>query len=366
LTKNFASNAAVGIYSYRLSAAEAGNLSSTKCRVVSQSLTIRIVANPVTSVTANSPLCEGKTVNLQATGGSTYQWNGVNGFSATGSNVTIQNSQASQSGKYYLTAISAEGCVHRDSITITINPNPVASTPFSIAKICQGDDLQLTAGGGGTYQWIPAAGLSSDIIANPIASPSDTTQYMVVVTNTFDCTDTAQVLVNVVEAPHADAGPDRTIIKDNSTQLTGSVSGQNVSFSWSPVSNMTNDQTLQPIVTPPSDIDYVLTVTSNEGCGISTDTAHVFVYADVFIPTAFSPNGDGKNDTWYVPVLNAFSVFEVSVFNRYGQLVFHTRNANQPWDGKYRGSSLPVGVYVYMISIKDVKRLFKGTLTLVR
>jgi gliding motility-associated-like protein len=366
LTKSFPASAASGNYAYRLSAAEAGNLSSAKCRVVSQPLTIKIVTNPVTTVTANSPLCEGNTLSLTATGGSTYQWSGVNNFSTTGSPVSINNAQSIHSGKYYVLATNSDGCSHRDSVTVSINPNPVAGTSFTTAKICQGDDLQLQSSGGGTYKWIPSSGLSSNFIANPIASPADTTNYMLIVTNPFNCSDTAFVLVNVVEAPHADAGPDKTIIKDNSTQLSANVKGQNVIYSWSPSLYMTSTQSLQPIVTPPSDIDYVLTVTSNEGCGIDEDSVHVFVFADVFIPTAFTPNGDGKNDTWYVPVLNAFTEFEVSVYNRYGQVVFHSKNVNKPWDGKYNGAVLPSDAYVYMINIKEVKKIYKGTVMLIR
>lgn len=365
-TRNFASTATPGTYAYRLSAAEAGNLNSAKCRVSSTSITITIAANPVTTVGGNAPFCEGNTLTLQATGGATYQWTGPNGFSGTGPAVNIPNAQAIHSGKYRVLAISPEGCTHPDSISVVVNPNPVASLNITQVSICAGQTVLFQAGGGGSYQWQPAAGLSSAIIANPIAQPADTTNYRVVVTNSFGCTDTAYSLVNVAEVPRANAGPDRTIIKDNSTQLSASISGQSVSFSWAPVSNMTGSQTLQPIVSPPIDENYVLTVSSGVGCGVATDTAHVFVFADVFIPNAFTPNGDGHNDTWYVPVLNAFTEFEISVFNRGGQLIFHRKNVNEPWDGRYRGERLATEAFVYVISIKGVSRLFKGSLLLIR
>ena len=365
-TKNFIASAATGSYAYRLSAAEAGNMSSLKCRVASQALTVNIVANPTTSATSNSPVCEGNTLSLTATGGTTYQWTGVNSFSATGATTSINNAQSVNSGKYYVLVINSDGCSHFDSAIVNVNPNPVASAPVPVVNICQGDNTQLQSSGGGSYKWIPSSGLSSDIIANPIASPADTINYMVIVTNQFNCADTAFVLVNVIETPHADAGPDRTIIKDNSTQLMATVKGQNITYTWSPVTYMTNTTSLQPIVTPPSDIDYVLTVTSNEGCGVAVDSAHVFVFLDIFVPNAFTPNGDGKNETWYVPALSAFSEFELSVYNRYGQVIFHCKDVNKPWDGKYRGVAQASDAYVYVITIKEIKRLLKGTVLLIR
>ena len=133
-----------------------------------------------------------------------------------------------------------------------------------------------------------------------------------------------------------------------------------------PAINITTALSLQPSVTPPADIDYILTVKSNAGCGIAADTMHVFVYKDVLVPTAFTPNGDGVNDTWHIPALSGLSTFEVSVFNRYGEIVFQTKNANLPWDGKFKGTPQATGVYVYFINLIQQGRILKGTLLILR
>jgi gliding motility-associated-like protein len=129
---------------------------------------------------------------------------------------------------------------------------------------------------------------------------------------------------------------------------------------------MNDPQALQPIVNPPRDTSYVLTVESNDGCGIATDTVKITVYQDIFIPSAFSPNNDGLNDTWNIPVLNVFPAFELTVFNRQGQVVYQNKNSPIPWNGKYKGEPQPVGVYVYYIDLKLPGGQFKGTLTLIR
>jgi gliding motility-associated-like protein len=365
-SQNFPSNTSPGIYSYRLSAAEAGNMGATKCRVVSRALTITIAGNPVATVSSNSPVCEKNTLSLTATGGDLYQWSGVNGFSASGATASVTNVQSIHAGKYYVVVTNAAGCTHLDSVTASINVNPVAVTTFSDITICEGNNIHLESSGGDTYKWIPATGLSSSSIANPVALPADTVNYSVIVTNQFGCTDTAEVLVNVIEKPRANAGPDKMIIKGNTAQLLANASGQNISYAWSPNVFIDNILSLQPIVTPPHDTSYILTVVSNEGCGTATDTMHVYVYRDVYVPTAFSPNGDGLNDTWYVPALSAYPEFTISVYNRYGELLFQAKDVNKPWDGRYKGIAQAIGVYVYVIDLKQGGSLLKGTLMIVK
>ena len=364
--KNFPANTAPGTYAYRLSAAEAGNMALTKCRVSSQPLTIKIAANPVTNASSNSPLCEKSVLSMTAGGGDSYMWSGPNAYNASGSTVTLSNVQPINAGKYYVLVTNADGCTHLDSVAVVIHPNPFAAVSFEETTICQGDNVQLSASGGFSYNWVPATGLSSAVIPDPLASPSDTTNYRVIVSSQFGCKDSTELTINVVESAKANAGPDKYLIKGSSVQLAATAQGQNIDIIWSPNVFIDNVLTLQPVVTPPHDTTYVLTVTSNEGCGVDIDSVNVFVYKDIFVPSAFTPNNNGLNDTWFVPALSAYSEFTISVFNRYGQLLFYTKNANKPWDGKYKGMPQPVGAYVYMINITQFKKLLKGTLMIVR
>jgi gliding motility-associated-like protein len=365
LTQDYSPGLQTGNYSFRMAAAEAGNLGSVQCRVVSKPLTIQIAERPVITTITNSPVCQNTILNLTASGGNSYQWTGVNNFVASGETVSISNVQPNQAGKYYVQVTNDAGCKKLDSINVVVNPSPVA-TISPEASICEGEDVQLVAGGGTGYQWTPGTALSSDVIADPVASPDTTVQYSVIVSNNFSCKDTASVIVNVVKKPEANAGPDRWIIKSTSTQLSATASGQNISYSWTPTIYIDNPQSLQPVINPPRDTVYILTVVSDDGCGMATDAVQVFVYDDVFVPTAFSPNGDGLNDTWNIPALNAYPDFELSVFNRNGQIVFQSKKMNTPWNGKYKGEPLPVGVYVYMIDLKAGGGILKGTVTLLR
>jgi gliding motility-associated-like protein len=171
--------------------------------------------------------------------------------------------------------------------------------------------------------------------------------------------------INIHPRPVVDAGPDRSIILGRSTFLAGSAQGESLTYLWTPGTYLENPTLLQPRLKPQSDTRYTLTATSPWGCSAS-DSVQVRVLEKLLIPNAFTPNGDGRNDTWSVPFLDPTLEAEVRVFNRFGQLVFHARSAGKAWDGTVRGVPQPSGVYVYLVRFREDNSLMKGTLTLVR
>jgi gliding motility-associated-like protein len=366
LSKSFAANAAAGNYGFRLTASEIGNATSLQCRVVALPLFVNVVANPVPNAGNTGPVCEGANLVLTATDGTQFAWTGPGNYSDSGASAGINIVQQAQAGKYFVMVTNSSGCSHLDSTVVKVNPVPTATVSFSSKVICTGDAVQLNAGGGAGYAWSPNTALSSASIANPDASPVTTTTYVVTVSNQFACTDTATVLITVNEKPTANAGPDKTIIKGRTILLEGSATGQSINYSWQPAVYLDNPQLLQPMASPSADIDYTLTVSSANGCGTATDLMHVFVFNDIYIPTAFSPNGDGLNDTWKIPALAAFPAFELTIFNRTGEVVFQNKNALLPWDGIFKGLPLPAGSYVYVINLKQFPGILKGSVMIVR
>lgn len=172
------------------------------------------------------------------------------------------------------------------------------------------------------------------------------------------------VVINVHPNPVVSAGPDRIMLAGDSISLTGKVQGENPKYSWFPNAFMSNDTITNPIVKPQEDMSYTLAARSAFGC-TNQDETLVKVVADIFIPNAFTPNGDGKNDTWKIPFLDPAFGGEVTVFNRYGKLVYHTKAATVSWDGTIKGLPQPSGTYVYIVSIKNSFRR-TGTVTLIR
>jgi gliding motility-associated-like protein len=356
---------AAGIFQYRLTAAETGNISAARCRVSSNVLTIHIDNIPVPKASSTSPVCINMPVILQASNGFSYQWTGPNGFFSAAASPVISNAALTDAGKYYVLVTTKGGCTQRDSALVIVSSLPVADAGAD-KSICESQSTALQAGGGLRYAWSPLTGLSDANIANPQASPSTTTMYTVKVSNQYNCEAKDSVLITVLVKPVAHAGPDQQITQGQTTLLQGIIGGDTASHFWTPVQYIDNPGLLNPRVNPDNDITYTLHVASGNGCGTASDDVFIRVYKKIIVPNAFSPNGDGINDTWLIEALNTYPESTTSVFNRFGQLVFRSNGYPSPWDGRYNGKALPVGTYYYTIDRKNNFPIMSGWVMIIR
>jgi len=154
----------------------------------SDSATVQVNTLPIAKITGDN-LCGPLSEVLKASGGSTYLWN----IGATADSLLITSP-----GKYSVKVTSPAGCSSSDSITVVVNPLPVPTvTPFPIDTIIKGNSVVLSAGGGTSYSWTPAAGLSNPDVSSPTASPGTTTTYIVTVKDNNNCTATDSVTIYV-------------------------------------------------------------------------------------------------------------------------------------------------------------------------
>lgn len=341
-----------GTYLYRMAAAASTNISSSACRVSSNTITIQVDDNPDAAASSNNPGCEGDDLQLSSASfnGATYAWTGPNGFTSSEQNPVINDLTSANNGDYTVTLTTAVGCTNTGTTSINVQAAPVADASDD-QSICEGNSVTLEGSGGSTYTWSPSETITDPTSATTIATPTDTITYTLTVSN-GTCSRSDDVTINVWKTPTADAGKDQRIFEGDPAQLSGTAGGTDVSYAWTPVYNITDATILDPVVTPQYDTTYTLTVTSNLGCGVATDDVFIRVYQKIIIPNAFSPNGDGINDTWRIAKLDTYPEADVNVFNRYGQLVFHSRGYATEWNGTYNGSPLPVGTYYYAIDLK--------------
>ena len=354
----------IGVYKYRLTVAEAGNITNINCRVASNVTTITIHDLPVVTAGSNSPVCEGRPVNLSANGGASYTWAGPAGYTATAQNPVFIGATSS-AGNYIATVKDQFGCVNTASTTVNILPKPVMDVFPKSASFCTGDSVLLTATGGISYLWTPAAGLTNPASASTYAKPVVTTIYTVTATGPNACTDSMAVKIAVFKTPVVWAGNDIVLINGQSAVINAVLDTTNVNYFWTPVDFLNDPLIVRPTTAPNRDIAYTLHAVSGLGCGTSTDTVLVKVYNDLYIPNAFTPDGNGKNDRWEIKALAAYPKAKVLVFNRLGELVFASNGATDYWDGTYKGKKAAAGTYVYVIDLKNNSPVIKGEVLIV-
>lgn len=153
-----------------------------------------------------------------------------------------------------------------------------------------------------------------------------------------------------------------SIRRGDTVRLAASANVALAAVRWSPPTGLSDAQSLRPLASPAESQTYELTVSTAGGC-TATAGVTVNVLSGLSIPDAFSPNGDGLNDTWELRGIKAYKTPEVTIFDRWGSVVFHTLGYEQPWDGTIRGEPAGRGVYGYQIRLNDGQISYRGSLT---
>lgn len=355
-----------GSFMHRMQVGELANLANTECRVSSPVITVNLLpSNPPLNIVQ----CRGGLVEFTAASGSDptvkYSWEGPNNFHSTLQNPSIKSVHLSQAGSYKVTIESSENCSTFNSVGLEVY-NAINGKLTGESLICWGESTQLMASGASQYTWAPSTGLSDSHSATVIASPTDTTQYHVLIADGTGCSDSIAITINVVKPPILSAGLDQRIFEGNTINLSGKLSGQYLSYKWTPNSFMLNANSLSPSVTPIKTIDYELSAIALNSCGEVKDTVNILVYINTKAPNVFSPNGDGINDLWIIPGLEAYPKASLSVFNRLGQMVYQSKPYTGSWNGLYKGIPLPIGTYYYIIERGLNLEILSGSIQIIR
>jgi len=247
-----------------------GTCSSTSSIIV----TVNVI--PTVTATGGATICSGHSTPLTASGATTYQWTPATGLSSS----TIANPAASPTTTTtYTVTGTTNACLNTGTVTVTVNPTPVANAGMDVS-ICPGGHTTLSASGGTTYSWTPTASLSNANIANPVATPSVITTYTVTAT-TGSCSSTDSVIVSFTTVV-ANAGSPVTICPGNTTTLNAS---GGTTYSWSPVSGLSNPNISNPVATPNTTTTYTVTATT----GSCSSTASVVVTVAASLTVSISP-----------------------------------------------------------------------------
>lgn len=331
---------------------------------------ITVIQPPTAAFTANFTPCTIPN-NVSFTNGSTnsgtFIWL-LDGIVVSGTDIThVFNTP----GNYTITliAVDTSGCGFNDTTSMDIFlPPPAQALAWGSDTICIGQSLQLFASGGDTYYWLPPSLFNDNTLSNPILTPDVSGDYSVIVTDTNGCSDTASVPVYIFPVPTIDAGSD-LIYDFGEGPLLNPTLPTSGSFYWTPPTGLSCTDCLRPEATPEVTTTYYIVYTDDYGC-VYTDSLVVLVTPTVYIPNAFTPNGDLNND-FFFPVTRNLRTFNFYIFNRWGELIFETDDKNAVWDGSHNGVKCKSDVYVWKLkytsdlepySIKEIT----GHVTLLR
>jgi gliding motility-associated-like protein len=259
---------------------------------------------------------------------------------------------------------------------VLVNAAPVPDAGPD-TTVCFGGQIYFTGSGGIQYHWTPSRNLSNPDVYNPAASglsgPADY-QYSLSVIDANGCQSLKNDTMTLHVPPPAElfAGWDTAVAISQPVQLHATDINQIgfIHYSWSPGNSLNNPFIPNPVaILTDSVTQFIVTASTSENCtGKDTVIVRTYLGPQIYVASAFTPNGDGNND-----VLKAFPVGIKSfgyfrVFNRFGQLVFSTNNENIGWDGRFKGAMQTMNTFVWIATAIDYKGNFiqrKGTTTII-
>jgi gliding motility-associated-like protein len=343
--------------------------------ISTQTATVGLTKDLTFTPQLDATICESRSTQLTATSnGLQYDWTPATGLSA----VNIFNPVASPiTTTQYVVSITLGRCVDRDTLVVRVNPAPIPNAGAD-RIICYGQSVTLQGSGGTIYQWAPATYLNNPSLANAISTPDRDIFYVLsVLSDANGCAALVKDTVRIGVTPpiQVKTFPADTIgYPGDQFVLLAVPNDPAVAFyNWTPAVGLSNALVKDPTVTIGaigSDVRYKVVASTTGGCkGEAYVNVRVYKGPDIYVPTGFTPNGDGKNDKFTpFPVgMKSYNYFRI--FNRWGQVVFQTRKLMDGWDGTIGGQLQPEGIYIWMIEglTKDDRIITKkGSVMLIK
>jgi len=285
-----------------------------------------------------------------------------------GTAVTVISPANLTEGQYTLVYnyTDSNTCFNTASSSFNIYHQPFLNTLPGDTNLCRGDGIYITASGADSYLWRPGTGLSDSTSSVVYASPLQTTQYTIIGTTVNGCRDTSSIKIGVYKVPVPDLGSD--VVFCNITSYTLHLDNDNRTYDimWQDGSSGLTYDIIQPG-------KYWVTI-DNSGCKRS-DTITVLPCLDIWMPNAFSPNGDGYNETFYGKLSDSIAIaeFNLYIYNRWGSLIYESDDFYKRWDGTFNGKKCPEGVYYWIMTYavkgvegKNIKFTKNGSVSVIR
>jgi gliding motility-associated-like protein len=331
---------------------------------------------PKVTVKTDNIVCKGDSLELKANGAVNYIWKDQN-ENIVCNNCSTMKIAPQKNMQYKVIGYSEFGCSEIASTNVRVI-QPFKLTAKTADTLCIGDAKKLNVSGASSYTWRADAGLNTYNSAMVLASPITTTTYRVTGRDDYNCfRDSADIKVTVGKPTQFTIGRDMNILSGTTVQLQTLVMTPDIkSWQWKGNATFSCINCAEPTAKVIMDECLSCTATNIYGCQ-TTDTICITTFcpsSEVFIPNAFTPDGDGVNDILYVQGRGIKLIKSFRVFSRWGELVFEKTNflpgdKSSGWDGRVRGKLASPDVFVYVceaICEKGTPAVFKGNTAILK
>lgn len=362
----------VGATTNTLSVTQAGSYAvrvqtTSGCPATSRPAALGSFNPPIVAIRGEAQICQGSSTSLSlanqnvSTNGWQFFWQ-RNGATVG----TLPIYQATAEGTYKLRVTDANGCtaVSPDWLINEVRAITVQIVPLPPVCLSPSSPITLSA--------TPSGGVfsGSGVVGNqfsPAVAGAGSHPITYTLTGSSSCLSGSATQTIVVRPAPVISLPTRLTTLVGTPVLLPGPAGTGYVYSWNPPTSLDDPTLRTPSATPTQSTTYRLQLRDNNGCLAEGTVLVDVVRADVrlFVPNAFTPNNDGNNDAWRIWGADAFPQIDVTVFNRWGEVIFHSIGYNDSFNGYYRGVRVQSGVYTYVIRYDERKDPLRGTVMVI-
>lgn len=305
--------------------------------------------------------CNGSPVGISISGANVYSWSPAEGLSSTNTGST----QAAPATTTTYTVTGSNSCGNATAEVVVL-VNSINVSMKADEQVCYKEPFEVSAQGGLSYKWQPP-----EVFANPNAqaTTASTPISQIIKVTGFDadgCSSTVEKLIVLYPRPIVTAGRDRVISFGDEVQIE---SNSAFPIVWQDHPDLSCLLCNFPLASPLETTTFYATVTSPDGC-VERDSVTVTVRGNLYVPNAFTPDGDGLNDIFKASGIDIIE-FNMKIWDRWGELIFESNHIDDGWNGGRMGSDYycPAGVYIYRLVATETKGDLiekEGHVTLIR
>jgi len=336
---------------------------------------VTITSTPIIVITNPAAVCIGTPVDLTAgfiTAGSDIGLIFTYWIDSTATLLLNNPTSITTSGTYFIKGSATGGCNKIMPVTVINSSKPTAAISGG-GTVCSGSQVTINVSLTGTGPWsLTYSDGTTDHVVNSIASSpyqftltADTSRiYRILNVTDANCSTNVNGSLTTVDVAPTVKGMRYDPVNTFAfvpTPLKARNLGENYTYNWNPVTGLDLPTINDPVFNYDRKMEYTITMTSGEGC-ITIDTLLVTVQnegqgglkPDLFVPKAWTPNGDGNNDILFPFLIKIKELTYFRIFNRWGQLMYETHEFGKGWDGKLNGTPQVSDVYTWTVEAVGV------------